>query len=136
VTTERLDRLFSAQTAKATPQQRSAVIRWQGTDRFYEKVQGALGGAGDPDAMAVAQELSNLAQALPEDTKLWRGIRSIGKTFSVSRADIASVAGLEWVADRFTATTINRETATPEFTQPGSTPAILQIAARAGARAV
>lgn len=133
---DRLDRLFSEQTAKATPRQRSAVVRWQGMDRFYDKVQAALGGNGDPEAMIVAQELSKLAQPLSEDVELWRGVRSIRKTFGVGRDDVASVAGREWIEERFMGATVSLDKATPEFTHPGPAPAILHIVARAGTPAV
>lgn len=133
---ERLDRLFSTQTAEATPQQRSAVTRWQSADRFYEKVQEALGGTGDPDAMSVAQELSKLAQPLPEDMEVWRGIRSIGKTFGVARVEVGSLSGRQWVGERLMATTTSREVAISEFTDPGPSPAILQVTTRAGSPSV
>lgn len=133
---DRLGRLFAEQTAQATARQRSAVIRWQGMDRFYEKVQDALGGGSDVEAQVVAQELSKLARPLPEDTELWRGVRSITKTFGVAPEDIESISGREWIEERFMGVTVTREQATPEFTHPGPAPAILQITARAGAPAV
>ena len=133
---DRLDRLFSEQTANATPRQRSAVVRWQGMDRFYAKVQKAIGGTGDPEAMIVAQELSKLARPLPEDVELWRGVRSIPKTFHVEPDDVASIDGREWIEERFMGAAVSRDIATPEFTHPGPAPAILQIVARAGTRAV
>jgi hypothetical protein len=119
-----------------TPTQRAAVTRWQGRDRFYEKVQEALDGGGDPEVMEVAQSLSDLARPLPEDIEVWRGIRSTGKTFGLDGGDLEAVIGREWVEQRFLATTTSRESATPEFTHPGSAPAILHITARAGARAI
>ncbi len=133
---DRLDRLFSDQTANATPRQRSAVVRWQGMDRFYEKVQAAIGGSGDPESMIVAQELSKLARPLPEDVELWRGVRSIPKTFHVDRGDVASIVGREWIEERFMGAAVSRDIATPEFTHPGPAPAVLHIVARAGTRAV
>jgi hypothetical protein len=131
---ERLNRIFADQTTAATPKQRAAVARWQGKDRFYEKVQRALSGAGEPEAVAIAQELSNLARPLPEDVEVWRGIRSTARAFGVD--DVNALKGREWIESRFTATTTSRDTATPEFTRPGAKPAILQITARAGASAV
>lgn len=77
-----------------------------------------------------------LAQPLPEDTELWRGIRSIEKTFGVGRANIESVAGRKWIENRFTSSTVSPEKAAPEFTHPGQTPAIMQIIARPGTPAV
>lgn len=133
---DRLDRLFSDQTAQATPRQRSAAKRWQGMDRFYERVQEAVGGSGDPEAVVVAQQLSNLAKPLPEETELWRGVRSIRKTFGVGLADLALIVGRNWIEERFMGATVSLDQATPEFTHPGPAPAILYITARAGAPAV
>lgn len=133
---QRLDRLFAEQSARATSQQRAAVKRWQGPDRFYDRVQEALGGADDDEAQTVAQEIVKLAQPLPEDTELWRGIRSISETFGVHATDVESLTGREWRESRFMSTTISRAKTTPEFTHPGSASAILQIVARSGARAV
>ncbi|WP_458317119.1 hypothetical protein [Mycolicibacterium brisbanense] len=133
---DRLGRLFSEQTAKATPAQRAAVVRWQGMDRYYEKVQEAIGGAGDAAARTVVQELSKLARPLPEDTELWRGIRSIPKTFDVASDDVASIVGRQWIEERFMGATVSKDKAMPEFTHPGPAPAILRITARAGAPAV
>lgn len=86
--------------------------------------------------MSVAQELSKLAQPLPEDTEVWRGIRSIDKTFGMARADAGSLSGRQWVGERFMGTTLSREIAISEFTHPGPAPAILQVTTRAGAPAV
>lgn len=130
-----LNRLFADQTALATPQQRAAVARWQSMDRFYEKVQEALGGSGDPEALEVAQELADLARPLPEEIEIWRGIRSTVKTFNVGVEHLELIVGREWVEERFMSTTI-RENATPEFTHPGNSPAILHIIARVSAPAV
>lgn len=131
---DRLDRLFSDQAASATQEQRAAVARWQGRDRFYEKVQQAVVGDGHPDAMTVAQQLSDLAQPLPGDVEVWRGIRSIEDTFGTGIDEVEGRA--DQVARRFMSTSASEQVARGEFLRPGRNPALLKVTARAGIPAV
>jgi hypothetical protein len=134
---DRLSRLFAGQTQSATPQQRAAVRRWQGRDRFYEKVQGAAAGNSDSiEAMRVAESLGSLARPLPEDTELWRGIRSTARAFGLNTDDLNALIGRNWVEERFMSTTTSRDVALTEFNRPSAAPAIIHITARAGASAV
>ncbi|MCB0948315.1 MAG: hypothetical protein KDB44_03385 [Mycobacterium sp.] len=126
--------MFSDQAASATQEQRAAVARWQGRDRFYEKVQQAVVGDGHPDAMTVAQQLSDLAQPLPGDVEVWRGIRSIEDTFGTGIDEVEGRA--DQVARRFMSTSASEQVARGEFLRPGRNPALLKVTARAGIPAV
>lgn len=133
---DRLDRIFAQQTADATAEQRLAVQRWQGNDRYYEKIQEATAGDGELEAMTVVRNLSKLARPIPSELKVWRGIRSTKSAFGVTPENLGELIGRTWTEERFLATTLDRGVATPEFTHPGSGPAILLITVRPGARAV
>jgi hypothetical protein len=113
------------------------VRRWQGRDRFYEKVQGAAAGNSDSiEAMRVAESLGSLARPLPQDTELWRGIRSTARAFGLNTDDLNALIGRNWVEERFMSTTTSRDVALTEFNRPSAAPAIIHITARAGASAV
>lgn len=134
---DRLTRLFAAQTASATGEQRASVVRWQGKDRFYEKVQqAATEVGGDSAATKVANDLDQLALPLSEDVEVWRGIRNTVHAFGVAAESITDLVGRDWVEDRFTSTTTNPDMAVSQFTDPGVGPALLRVTAKAGADAV
>lgn len=82
----RLTWIFADQSHAATPEQRASVRRWQGHDRFYQQVQ--LAAQDDPnasdDARDVADDLTTLAIPISQQVVVWRGIRSIDRTFGVA----------------------------------------------------
>lgn len=109
----RLTWIFADQTAAATPEQRQAVLRWQGRDRFYEQVQLAVmdDNAASDDARDVADHLTSLAAPLTQSVEVWRGIRSIVNTFGVPAEQLATLVGDRFEVDRFVSTTVDRRVA-------------------------
>lgn len=126
----RMSFLFAQQASNATAGQRRSVRYWQRRDRSYERVQSALSGLGAEasDVLRVASDLVDLAVPVPEDVRVWRGIRSIERTFHGVLAEGRFVG----VVERFMSTTVYRRIARHEFTEPGASPAILAVYVRQG----
>lgn len=132
---DRLNELFAGQRDRITADQRDSVERWQGTDRFYEQVQRAVENAENvtDEAAQVTSDLFDLAQALPEDVQVWRGVRNVVAAFGAALGDLEGRAeGIQ----RFVSTSIYEQVASTEFTEPGRAPALLKVVAKAGVRAI
>ncbi len=74
-----MDRDFAAWSEALTADQRSALIEWQKTDRFYDQVQSALRGSpSNASARRAAATLASAVQGgrLATETSLWRGVRN------------------------------------------------------------
>jgi hypothetical protein len=134
----RLAWIFADQSANATSGQRQSVRRWQGRDRFYEQVQ--LAATDNPsasdEARDVADDLTALAAPLTQTIEVWRGIRSIDKTFGVPAAGLSALVGQSFDVDRFFSTTIDRRVAEREFAEPARAPALYRIAVQGGTTVV
>lgn len=140
----RLDEVFRDQVRwwHAHPHLRARLLDWQATDRTYATIQAVLRGEKrlddlDQDTRKTVTETIDALQKgldqgqLDRDVVLWRGIRSIDRTFS------GELIGQHRL-DGFNATTIHRDTATAEFTTgaPGTTGALLSIKVPAGTPAI
>lgn len=134
----RLTWIFVDQTAAATPEQRAAVVRWQGRDRFYQEVQLAVleDNAASDDARDVADTLTSLAVPITQAVVVWRGIRSTTRTFGVPVEQLPTLTGRRFDIDRFFSTTVDRRVAESEFTDPGRAPALYKITVQGGTEAV
>lgn len=116
-----------------------AVQLWQGGDRYFEEVQRAvmMRPEARQDAQLIADDLFNLSHPLTGDVQVWRGVRSIERTFGVARDALETLVGRPGeVTTRFLSTTVYRQIAEREFTTPGRSPALMKVIARAGARAI
>lgn len=131
---EGIEREFSEWAQQRTTDEVVAVERWQGTDRFYQRVQRPK--ADDSEARAIRDAMEDLAYSheLAEDRQLWRGIRSCDATFGVQSSDLESLVGREFTPNQFTAATPAREVAEREFSQPSlrGGNAMIRIRARKG----
>lgn len=99
---------------------RAAVRRWQGTDRFYERVQLAYRGEiDDAEAIDVADKLLEVVtHPLARDYAAWRGVRSAEATFGVAADQLEQLIGATARLDRFQAASLDRNVAVNEFTKP------------------
>jgi len=134
----RLTWIFADQTAAATAEQREAVVRWQGRDRFYDQVQLAVldDRAASEGARDVADSLTSLGAPLTQSVEVWRGIRSIDDTFGVPVEQLVTLIGQRFEVDRFFATTVDWRVAEREFTEPAPAPALYKITVQGGTEAV
>ena len=133
---DRFKRLFAAQSGSADAGQRASVERWQGRDRYYERVQDAAAGdeSATDEALRVMSHLQEMASPLPEDVHTWRGIRSVEQTFGTGVGDLRGRDAQ--IVRRFMSTTMFGHIARDEFTRPGKGGALLKVTALAGAAAV
>ncbi|MFT4086142.1 MAG: phage minor head protein [Gordonia sp. (in: high G+C Gram-positive bacteria)] len=109
--------------------ERAAVERWQGMDRFYQRVQRELRGeSGSPEAERIVDVLDDLIDAHPlgRDVVAWRGIRNAHAMFGVHAEDLGSIVGATLQPGGFIATSVAREVAV-SFTDPGRDPVILRL---------
>ncbi len=115
--------------------QRFAVARWQGMDRFYQRVQNAVRGDGETsrEAEELADALDELIDARPldRDVIVWRGIRNASAMFGMTSDALSNAVGSEIPPGGFIATSSSREVAV-SFTAPGQDPVLLRVLARAG----
>lgn len=112
---------------------RASIIRWQGKDRFYEKVQKAADGlSDDPEALKVLDELDDAARKTPlkQDVLMWRGVRNWNAAFNTDT--LSELASYDEEQSRFTAISADRNTAEKEFTTFGKAGALLRIKAKKG----
>lgn len=134
----RLTWIFADQSRAATSEQRASVRRWQGRDRFYQQVQ--LAAQDDPnasdEARDAADDLTSLATPISQQVVVWRGIRSIDRTFGVSRDELPTMVNQTLQVDQFFATTADRRVAEEEFLVPATVPVLYKVAVQAGTEAV
>ncbi|WP_157851028.1 hypothetical protein [Gordonia phthalatica] len=131
---EALELEFADWAAARTAEERAAVARWQGPDRFYQRVQSPA--EHDFEAQDVRDAIIDLATShvMSADRRLWRGIRSCQSTFGVDAASLENVVGDAATTDRLTAATPLRVVAESEFSKPAldGGGALLCIVARKG----
>ncbi len=139
----RLDAAFAAQRAALSARQREVVRLWQRTDREYEAIQAvARGGAGlgrlSRREIAIALEnqreldLAIRTGRLPSELRVYRGVRSLRRTFGVDDPDAVEDGPTSFRG--FTAASVFRRVALEEFTAPAG--ALMEIALPAGAPAL
>jgi len=116
----RLDDETRQWAADLSQQQRAAIARWQGPDRFYEQVNAALRGeTAEPDAVDTADTLLGVVtHPLAGQYVAWRGARSVEAAFHAPANRLEELIGLREPLARFTSTSLNREVAISEFTNP------------------
>lgn len=127
-------------TASLTMEERAVIRRYQARDRTYELVAAVLRGQLTSDDLTAenAELVSGIIDALipatnrwrlPEPLRVYRGQRRSSRVVG-SGPSIGRVL----IADTFVSTTIYRQVAIDEFTQPPGPggPALLEIAAPAG----
>jgi hypothetical protein len=135
----RLDRAFAYQRAALTARQLKVVRLWQRTDREYEAIQAVARGPADPRVLSPQQlmravewrrELYRAIRTgrLPYDLTVYRGVRSLQRTFGVHDADAIEDGPTSFRG--FTATSVLRRVALEEFTAPAG--ALMEIAVSAG----
>ncbi|QRY61480.1 hypothetical protein JVX90_13770 [Gordonia sp. PDNC005] len=131
---EGIEQEFAGWAQERTADEIEAVTRWQGTDRFYQRVQQPT--ADDAEARSVRDEMEDLVYSheLAQDRELWRGIRSCEATFGMQSSDLESLIGREFTPNQFTAATSAREVAEREFSQPSlrGGNAMIRVRARKG----
>jgi hypothetical protein len=123
-----LDGWYAHAEQELTDEDRATITRWQGMDRFYEKVQGTARQTISPDdpdlieAEDVRDRLQDIAEQfeLPAPIEVYRGVRASQPTFGVANADLPSLIGQTIPMRGFTATTTSREVAIEQFTQPNA----------------
>jgi hypothetical protein len=135
----RLDDETREWTASLSEVQRAAVVRWQGEDRFYEQVQGALRGEVDTaEAVEVADTLLGvITHPLAADYTTWRGVRSAATTFGITASRLDELIGSGAQLGRFMATSLNLQVAVGEFTNPQLTgdAVLIELELKPGVRA-
>lgn len=132
---------FADPIANLTDEQRDAIVRWQGMDKFYARVQKfARDGVQHEEAEHVADMLDEaIASAVvPRDVTMYRGIRNSTMLFGVPNADLATLEGVTVRADGYMAASTSREQAVSGFTRPhiGGGPVLLELSIRAGTPAL
>ncbi|MCF8610052.1 phage head morphogenesis protein [Gordonia sp. HY285] len=115
--------------------EQSAVYRWQGMDRFYQRVQALEreDGPDDDEADDVRDLLDDLIarNPLPRPVLVWRGVRNLEAMFGDAARNLASLIGESIPLAGFTAASTSPEVAT-SFTIPGKLKGLLRVAVRAG----
>jgi hypothetical protein len=128
------DEAFAQQPYRLSERQRRAARAWQRSDRTYEYAQRVARGAVDVDELSPAaltraldfqQDLDDAIStgALPFPAVVFRGLRSLRKTFGVAHA--AQTVGLRRREAGYFATSVVRSVALDEFTTPDG--ALLEV---------
>ena len=135
------DEDFAEPIAQLTPEQRNAVHRWQGMDRFYSRMQDVIrNDADDDEAADVADILDTaiLASVLPRDVVLYRGIRNVSTLIRRTNSDLDRYVGQQIPSPGFFAASTSREQAASGFTRPfsGGGPVLFELTVRAGTPAL
>ncbi len=108
---------------------RAAIIRWQGLDRFYERVQQVIReGADDDEADLTATILEDLIDRHEIGRTIvgWRGERDAHRAFGVTTDDLPYLIGRAFDTVGFYAVSMSREVAEEGFTTPGRDPVIVR----------
>jgi hypothetical protein len=139
----RLDAAFAGQRAALSARQVAVVRAWQRTDREYELAQAVARSRVDLDRMPASmaatalefqQELDDAIETgrLPFDLTVYRGVRSLRRTFGVDDPEHISLGPQQ--LDGYTASSVLRRVAVEEFTAPGG--ALMKMALPAGTKAL
>lgn len=137
----RFDEEFADQINGLTDDEHNAVLRWQGTDRFYQQIQTfARDGEGSEEAAAVADLLDSAIAAgtLQHDVTMYRGIRDSTTLFGAPNADLDRFIGTEVPSPGYLAISTSMEQASSGFTRPPikGGPVLFELTVRAGTPAL
>lgn len=139
----RLDAAFAGQRAALSVRQLAVVRTWQRTDREYELAQAVARSRVDLDrmpppaaasALEFQQDLDDTIETgrLPFDLTVYRGVRSLRRTFGVDDPEHISLGPQQF--DGYTATSVLRQVAVEEFTAPSG--ALMKMALPVGTKAL
>ena len=131
------DEDFAEPIAQLTTEQRDAIRRWQGMDRFYRRMQDVVRNeADDEEAEDVIANLLPviLGNTLQSDVVVYRGIRNVSTLIRRTNSDIDRYVGQAIPSPGFFAASTSREQATSGFTRPfiGGGPVLFELTVRAG----
>lgn len=121
------------------PIARAAITRWQGPDRFYERVQRVIReGTDDYEATLTATVLEDLIDRceIGRTVICWRGERDSNRVFGVSAGDLANLVGRAFDTVGFYAVSASRDVAEGAFTIPGRDPVIVRAVITPNAHAL
>lgn len=110
-----------------TEAEKSAIHRWQGMDRYYQKIQAAAEGTStDARALSDLDLLDTAAGRMRIDSPVitWRGVRNVEAAIGKPIDQVEP--GDDLTSTRFTAVSTNISIA-KEFTAPGKNPAIFRV---------
>ncbi|NMO04928.1 hypothetical protein HH308_27250 [Gordonia sp. TBRC 11910] len=115
-----LDREVRHWATALTADQRRAILRWQGRDRFYERVQAVMTlGIDDPEAVdAAGLLLAAATHKLQRSYTTWRGVRSSIDAYGLRSGELGQLIGTSVRINRFVSVSLRREVVTDEFTVP------------------
>lgn len=136
-----LDDAYQGAREAASDAQLAAARLYQDPDRSYERFNKALRGdeTPDPEVGQAIDDLGDLVEngAVPTAIQVYRGVRDASATFGVPADELGSLVGQEIEAKGFLSTTVHRDVAVDEFTQPplGGGPAILELEVSEGTKA-
>jgi hypothetical protein len=139
----RLDAAFAGQRAALSARQLGVVRAWQRTAREYELAQAVARGTADrgPLSPLVVEQVLEFQRGLdgairtarlPFDLTVYRGIRSLRRTFGVD--DPADIGCESREFEGYTATSVLRQVAIEEFTAPAG--ALMEVVVGAGTPAL
>lgn len=117
-------------------EERAAVVRWQGLDRFYERVQ-AIEREIDPPADYEAEEVRDFLEVvirrhpIGRRAMAWRGIRDAGSALGVAGHEVEQLVDRVVRVGGFLATSPLRSIAS-SFTVPPRDPLVLRLIVPAG----
>nr|WP_218681060.1 phage minor head protein [Rhodococcus qingshengii] len=138
---EQFDQDFAEPINQLSDEERAAVLRWQGMDRFYRDIQNYVrSNVQNEEAMLVADLLEDaiMAGALPHDVVMYRGIRNVSSLIRRTNSDLERYIGQTIETPGFLAASTSREQATSGFTRPfiGGGPVLFELTIRAGTPAL
>lgn len=134
---EQFDQDFAEPINQLSDEERAAVLRWQGMDRFYRRMQDVVRNeAEDEEAQDVIDALLPLisGNAVQSDVVLYRGIRNVSTLIRRTNSDLERYIGQTIPTPGFLAASTSREQATSGFTRPfvGGGPVLFELTVRAG----
>lgn len=138
---EQFDQDFAEPISQLSDEERAAVLRWQGMDRFYRDIQNYVrSDVQNEEAMLVADLLegSIVAGVLQHDVVMYRGIRNVSSIIRRTNSDLERYIGQTIETPSFLAASTSREQATSGFTRPfiGGGPVLFELTIRAGTPAL
>ncbi|MFE5789558.1 phage minor head protein [Rhodococcus erythropolis] len=138
---EQFDQDFAEPINQLSDEERAAVLRWQGMDRFYRDIQNYVrSNVQNEEAMLVADLLEDaiMAGVLQHDVVMYRGIRNVSSLIRRTNSDLERYIGQTIETPGFLAASTSREQATSGFTRPfiGGGPVLFELTIRAGTPAL
>lgn len=117
---------------------RAVVRRWQGLDRFYQRIQSPR--VGDVRALRFRDLLDDVVRrhTLPTEIRVWRGVRSCELSLGAPLSALPMRLGSTSAPNRFVSTSLDIAVAQGEFTHPPAFggAALLRVIARSGTPAL